>query len=169
MCPMDLIAKLTFLHIASMWSLKDKVLFITIPKFLAFALIPIALFANVKVSNDLGCVRPFRCRVPYHIGRRLRGKSRKQEHKRRNVNLLEKVLRNEKSHEREVQNIELTKLNKHLADCIRSVRRKDGEDYEPSSLSLKKINKNLNLTMYTKNTIPYGKCFVQYLRTSLFS
>ena len=127
MCPMDLIAKLTFLHISSMWSLKDKVLFITIPKFLAFA--------NVKVSNDHGCVRPIRCRVSYHIGRRLRGKSRKQEHKRRNENLLKKVLRNEKSDEREVQNIELTKLNKHLADCIRSVRHKDGEDYEPSSLS----------------------------------
>lgn len=81
---MDLIAKLTFLHISSMWSLKDKVLFITIPKLLAFALIPIALFANVKVSNDHGCVRSIRCRVPYHIRRRLRGKSRKQEHKRGN-------------------------------------------------------------------------------------
>ena len=99
----------------------------------------------------------------------LENKSTKEETK-RDVNLLEKVLRNEKSDERECKTcMELTELNKHLAGCIRSVRRKDGEDYEPSSLSLKKINKNLNLTMYTKNTIPYGKCFVQYLRTTLFS
>ena len=91
----------------------------------------------------------------------LESKSTKEQTK-REVNLLEKVLRNEESDEREVQNIELTKLNKHLADCIRSVRRKDGEDYEPSSLSLKKINKNLNLTnVYQKhNTIWKVLCTV---------
>ena len=75
------------------------------------------------------------------------------------------VLRNEKSAEREVQNIEPAELNKHLADFIRSCGRKDGEDFEPSSLSLKTINKNLNLNMYVINTIAHGKCFVQYLRT----
>ena len=52
---MDLIEKLAFLHISLTWSLKDKVLSITIPKFLAFALIPIVLFANAKVSNVDGC------------------------------------------------------------------------------------------------------------------
>ena len=41
----------------------------------------------------------------------------------------------------------------------------DGEDYEPSSLSLKTINKNLNLRMYIINAVPHGKCFVQYLRS----
>ena len=46
MSSMDLIEKLAFLQISLMWSLKDKVLSITIPKFLAFALIPIVLFAN---------------------------------------------------------------------------------------------------------------------------
>ena len=30
----------------------------------------------------------------------------------------------------------------------------DGEDYEPSSLSLKTINKNLNLRMYIINAVP---------------
>ena len=57
MCPTDLIVKLAFLHnfISLMSSLKEKVLSITIPKFLAFALIPIVLFANNKVSNDDGC------------------------------------------------------------------------------------------------------------------
>ena len=52
---MDLIEKLAFLHISLMWSLKDKVLSITIPKFLAFALIPIVLFANAKVFNVDSC------------------------------------------------------------------------------------------------------------------
>ena len=58
MCPMDLIAlHITLhyihitLHISLMWSLKDKILSITMPKFLAFALIPIVLFANIKVSK----------------------------------------------------------------------------------------------------------------------
>ena len=55
MYPMDLIAKRAFLHISLMRSLKHKVLSITIPKFLAFALIPIVLFAKVNVSNDDGC------------------------------------------------------------------------------------------------------------------
>ena len=52
----------------------------------------------------------------------------------RDVKLLETFLRNEKSDEREVQNIEPLELNKYLVDFIRSVRRKDWEDYEPSSL-----------------------------------
>ena len=54
----------------------------------------------------------------------------------RNVKLLETFLRNEKSDEREVQNIEPAELNKHLADFIRTVKSKDGEDYEPSLLAL---------------------------------
>ena len=52
---MDLIAKLAFLHVLLIWSLKNKVLSITMPKFLVFALIPIVLLANVQVSNDDGC------------------------------------------------------------------------------------------------------------------
>ena len=62
------------------------------------------------------------------------------------MKLLEPFLQNEKSDEREVQNIEPAELNKHLADFIPSLRRKDGEDFRPSSLSLKTINKNLNTT-----------------------
>ena len=81
------------------------------------------------------------------------------------MKLLETFLRNEKSDKREVQNIEPTELNKHFADFIRSVRRKDGEEFEISSLSLNTINKNLNLNMYIINTIPHGECFIQYLRT----
>ena len=59
-----------------------------------------------------------------------------KEKTKRDVKLLETFLRNEKNDEREVQDIEPAELNKHLAEFIRSVlRRKDGEDYEPSSLS----------------------------------
>ena len=61
----------------------------------------------------------------------MRGKSRKREQEGGNEAKCE-ILRNEKSDEREVQNI--AELNKHLADFIRSTRRTDGEDYEPSSL-----------------------------------
>ena len=51
----------------------------------------------------------------------------KQEHE-----LLETFLRNEKNGEREVQKREPAEVKKqHLADFIRSVRRKDGEDYKP--------------------------------------
>ena len=50
------------------------------------------------------------------------------------VKLLETFLRNEKNDEGEVQDIEPAELNKHLVEFIRSVGRKDGEDYEPSSL-----------------------------------
>ena len=57
-----------------------------------------------------------------------------KEKTKRDVKLLKTFLRNEKSDEREVQNIESAELNKHLLDLTRSVRRKDGEDYEPSSL-----------------------------------
>ena len=56
--------------------------------------------------------------------------SRKQEHERKNETRCEivgNVLRNEKNDEWEVQNIESAELNKHLAEFIRSVRRKDGE------------------------------------------
>ena len=58
-----------------------------------------------------------------------------KEKMKRDLKLLETFLRNEKNDEREVQDIEPAELlNKHLAEFIRSVRRKDGEDYEPSSL-----------------------------------
>ena len=82
----------------------------------------------------------------------------------RDVKLLEQILRNEDSHEREVRNIDPAELKKHLAHFIRSVRRKNGEDNKPSSLSLTTTNNNLNLSMYMINTIQHGKCFVQYLR-----
>ena len=85
-----------------------------------------------------------------------------KEKRKRGVKLLETFLRKEKSDEREVQNIGPAVLNKDLEDFTRSVRRKDGEDFEPSSLSLKTINKNLNLNMYIINTIVHGECFVQY-------
>ena len=81
------------------------------------------------------------------------------------MKLLKTFLQNEKSDKREVQNIEPAELNKHLADFIRSVRRKDGEDFEPSSLSLKTINKNLNINMCIINTTLHKECFVRYLRT----
>ena len=51
-----------------------------------------------------------------------------------NMKLLETFLRNEKSNEQGVQNIEPPELNKYPPDLILSVRRKDGEDYDPSSL-----------------------------------
>ena len=82
----------------------------------------------------------------------------------RDVKLLEQILRNEDSHEREVRNIDHAEFHKHLAHFIRSVRRKDGEDNKPSSLSLTTTNNNLNLSMYMINTIQHGRCFVQYLR-----
>ena len=80
------------------------------------------------------------------------------------MKLLEQILRNEDSHEREVRNIDHAELHKHLAHFILSVRRKDGEDNKPSSLSLTTTNNNLNLSMYMINTIQHGRCFVQYLR-----
>ena len=63
----------------------------------------------------------------------LENKNTKEKTK-RDVKLLESFLRNEKNDEREVQNIESAELNKHLAAFIRSVRRKDGADYESSRL-----------------------------------
>ena len=78
--------------------------------------------------------------------------------------MLEQILRNEDSHEREVRNIDHAELHKHLEHFIRSVRRKDGEDNKPSSLSLTTTNNNLNLSMYMIIIIQHGKCFVQYLR-----
>ena len=71
-----------------------------------------------------------------------------KEKTKRDVKLLEKILRNENSNEREVPNIDSVELNKYLADFIRSVRRKDGEDNKPSSLPLTTTNNNLNLSMY---------------------
>ena len=59
-----------------------------------------------------------------------------KEKTKRDVKLLETFLRNENNDEREVQDIEPAELNKHLAEFIRSVRRKDGEYYEPSSLRI---------------------------------
>jgi len=50
------------------------------------------------------------------------------------VQQFEEVLRMEKNKEREVHMIAPAELNKCLAEFIRSVRRKDGEDYEPTSL-----------------------------------
>lgn len=52
----------------------------------------------------------------------------------RDVKLLEEFLRSENNDEREVHTIAPAELNQCLAEFIRSVRRKDGEDYEPSSL-----------------------------------
>ena len=65
MRPIDLIAKLAFLHVSLIWSLKSRVLSITMPKFLAFALIPIVLLANVKVSSYNGCFlkREVKCSI----------------------------------------------------------------------------------------------------------
>lgn len=79
--------------------------------------------------------------------RSLENKNTKEKTK-RDVKLLEKILRNENSNEREVPNIDSVELNKYLADFIRSVRRKDGEDNKPSSLPLTTTNNNLNLSMY---------------------
>ena len=64
-------------------------------------------------------------------------------------------MRNEKNDEREVQDIEPAELNKHLAEFIRSVRRKDGEDYEPSSLRclVSSIERHLKKNNYTKSII----------------
>ena len=71
------------------------------------------------------------------------------------MKLLETFLRNEKNDEREVQVIEPVELNKHLAEFIRSVRRKDEEDYEPSSLRclVSSIKRHLRENNYTKSII----------------
>ena len=50
-------------------------------------------------------------------------KKNTKEKTKRDVKLLETFLRNEKSDEREVQNIDAAELNKHLTDFIRSLRR----------------------------------------------
>ena len=78
-----------------------------------------------------------------------------KEKTKRDVKLLETFLRNEKNDEREVQDIEPAELNKHLAEFIRSVRRKDGEDYEPSSLRclVSSIERHLKKNNYTKSII----------------
>ena len=44
-----------------------------------------------------------------------------------------KNFKKEKNEERKVHTIASAELNKFLEEFIRSVRRKDGEDYEPSS------------------------------------
>ena len=81
-----------------------------------------------------------------------------KEKTKRDVKLLETFLRNEKNDEREVQDIEPAELNKHLAEFIRSVRRKDGEDYEPSSLRclVSSIERHLKKNNYTKSIINEG-------------
>ena len=69
--------------------------------------------------------------------------------------MLETFLRNKKNDKREVQDIEPAELNKHLAEFIRSVRRKDGEDYEPSSLRclVSSIERHLKKNNSTKSII----------------
>ena len=57
-----------------------------------------------------------------------------KEKTKRDVQLFEEFLRKEKNDLREVHTIESAELNKYLAEFICFVRRKDGEDYEPSSL-----------------------------------
>ena len=105
-----------------------------------------------------------------YFGQGLCGKSRKQEHERENETRCEivgNVLRNEKNDEREVQNIESAELNKYLAEFIRSVRRKDGEDYEPSRLRrfVSSIERHLKKNNYTK-IINDKECelFTKYLQ-----
>ena len=57
-----------------------------------------------------------------------------KEKTKRDVQLFEEFLRKEDNDLREVHTIAPAELNKYLAEFILSVRRKDGEDYEPSSL-----------------------------------
>ena len=57
-----------------------------------------------------------------------------KEKTKRDVQLFEEFLRKKKNDLREVHTITLAELNKYLAEFIRSVRREDGEDYEPSNL-----------------------------------
>ena len=94
----------------------------------------------------------FQSRITWKVSKNRNTKEKTK----RDVKLLEMFLRNEKNDEREVQDIEPAELNKHLAEIIRSVRRKDGEDYEPSSLRClvssieRHLKKNSN---YTKSII----------------
>ena len=82
-------------------------------------------------------------------------KTNTKEKTKQDVKLLETFLRNEKNDKREVQDIEPAELNKHLAEFIRSVRRKDGEDYEPSSLRclVSSIERHLKKNNYTNSII----------------
>ena len=52
----------------------------------------------------------------------------------RDVRLLNDFLRGEKKEERELSAITPEDLDRYLTEFIRSVRRKDGGEYEPSSL-----------------------------------
>ena len=56
-----------------------------------------------------------------------------KEKTKRDVQLFEEFLRKEKNDLREVNATAPAELNKYLAEFIRSVGRKDDEDYEPSS------------------------------------
>ena len=58
----------------------------------------------------------------------LENKNTKEKTK-RDVKLLKEVLRNEKHEERELYTITQEELDRYLAEFIRSVRRKDEEDY----------------------------------------
>ena len=66
------------------------------------------------------------------------------------VKLLNDFLRGEKKEERELSAITPEDLDRYLAEFIRSVRRKDGGEYEPSSLRslLASIERHLKKNIY---------------------
>ena len=68
----------------------------------------------------------------------------------RDVKLLNDFLRGEKKEERELSAITPEDLDRYLAEFIRSVRRKDGGEYEPSSLRslLASVERHLKKNSY---------------------
>ena len=69
----------------------------------------------------------------------------------RDVKLLNDLLRGEKKEERELSAITPEDLDRYLAEFIRSVRRKDGGEYEPSSLRslLASVERHLKKNSYS--------------------
>ena len=83
----------------------------------------------------------------------LQNKSTKEKTE-RDVKLLKKYLAAQ-NEEREVSDINPQELDRYLANFIRSVRRKDGEDYEPSSLRslIASFERHLKKTNYPASII----------------
>ena len=73
---------------------------------------------------------------------------------RRDVSLLTEVL-NSKNESRRIEEIPLKELNEYINEFIVAVRRKDGEDFEPSSLRglSCSFNRHLNACKYPCSVI----------------
>ena len=80
----------------------------------------------------------------------LENKNTQGKNVKRDAKLLNDFLRGEKKEERELSAITPEDFDRHLAEFIRSVRRKDGGEYEPSSLRslLASVERHLKKNSY---------------------